>query len=43
MSFIAEKMDYGNATLSLALFPLIGWVIYRMHKKAKVSDAAVEI
>jgi UMF1 family MFS transporter len=32
-SFIAEKMDYRNATLSLALFPLIGWVIYRMHKK----------
>ncbi len=32
-SFIAEKMDYKTATLSLALFPLIGWAIYRMHKK----------
>ena len=32
-SFIAEKMDYRNATLSLALFPLVGWVIYRMHIK----------
>jgi UMF1 family MFS transporter len=32
-SFIAEKMDYRNATLSLALFPLVGWAIYRMHKK----------
>ncbi|MBI5674606.1 MAG: MFS transporter [Nitrospirae bacterium] len=32
-SFIAEKMDCRNATLSLALFPLVGWVIYRMHIK----------
>ena len=32
-SLIAEKMDYRNATLSLALFPLVGWAIYRMHKK----------
>lgn len=30
--FIVELIDYKTATLSLALFPIIGWVIYRIHR-----------
>jgi UMF1 family MFS transporter len=31
--FIVKVIDYKTATLSLAIFPLIGWVIYRIHRK----------
>ena len=30
--FIVEVIDYKTATLSLALFPLIGWVFYKIHR-----------
>lgn len=34
--WVVEIADYRTATLSLAVFPLIGWGIYRMHRKSKI-------
>lgn len=35
--FIVKVIDYKIATLSLAFFPLIGWLIYRIHKTTAKS------
>lgn len=33
--FMVEITGYRTATLSLAVFPALGWLIYRMHKSRK--------
>ncbi|MBI4847148.1 MAG: MFS transporter [Nitrospirae bacterium] len=33
-TFIGQIVDYKTATLSLAIFPLIGWLIFSFHKKS---------